>query len=336
MIIEDISFVPEASQSNEWNGIFRMSSIGGCDRALHIQQSTVPALGGGGSAAAQEGHLHEMDVVMRLKAKGYELKYVLDDQETVTLTYAGQEWPNIIGHPDGMISGGSLPKDVWYVLEIKSMGAFVWPRLKDPIQVAFPVYYGQAQFYLHSKPDDYVAAVIWVAKNRSSGELRELVIRRDPQYMDERLAAVSAALEHHKNKDPYTSMECSSSDYVRKYCPYRYMCETGFEDENIPKQVITDLAMREAAQGWRVGKAEKDSGELKIKESRKTLEAALRGEEITKGMLDGLLCQLVDTTKTSYDTDTLFSFIPHQVIDEAREKAGKEKKWTALRVTDKE
>ncbi len=335
MIIEDIAFVPEPSASNEWNGIFRMSSIGGCDRALHIQQSTIPALGGGGSAAAQEGHLHEMDVVMRLKAKGYDLKHVLEDQETVTLTYPVlQNWPNIVGHPDGMISGGSLPEGVWYVLEIKSMGAFVWPRLKDPIQVAFPVYYAQAQFYLHSKPSE-VAAVIWVAKNRSSGELRELVIRRDPQYMDERLAAVSAALEHHKNNDPYTSMDCSESDYVRKYCPYRYMCEQGFQDD-APAQVISSLAMREAAQNWRVGKAEKDAGEIKIKEARKTLEAALKGEEITKGMLEGLLCQLVDTTKTTFDVDILEGYLPQDIVDEAMEKARKEKSWTSLRVTDKE
>ena len=330
MIIEDIAFKPEPAPSNEWNGIFRMSSIGGCDRALHVQQSTIPALGGGGSAAAQEGFLHEMDVVMRLKAKGYDLKHVLEDQETVTLNYGGQEWPNIIGHPDGMISGGSLPEDVWYVLEIKSMGAFVWPRLKDPIQVGFPTYYAQAQFYLHSKPDN-VAAVIWVAKNRSSGELRELVIRRDPQYMDQRLAAVSAAIEHHRNGDPYQSMECSSSDYVRRYCPYRYMCEGGFKDE-APKQMITDLAMREAAQTWRVGKAEKDAGEIKIKEARAVLTAALEADEIKKGMLDGLYCNLIDTGRTTYDTKLLLA----EVSEETAKKARKESKWTELRITDKE
>ena len=244
MIIEDLRVKQDPPRPDTWNGIFRMSSIGGCDAALIAIQQAVPALGNTVTPAMKEGLLHEMDIIMRLKAAGYKLANVLENQIEISLEYPqGQRWP-IIGHPDGRIHGGKLPKDLQYVLEIKSMSAFVWPRLKKPLQEAFPVYYGQAQFYLHSYSDTGIPAVLWIAKNRSSGDLQELIIRRDAEYMDNRLAAVSAALKHVKDGDPPSTMSCSSSDYVRKYCPYSYMCNSGSFGKDIPQQVVTDDAIR--------------------------------------------------------------------------------------------
>ena len=335
MIIEDIRVRQDPPQSNVWNGIFRMSSIGGCDAALIAIQQNVPALGGTVTPAMKEGLLHEMDIVIRLKAAGYKLEAVLDNQEEVTLTYphgVANPWP-IVGHPDGRIWGGNLPKDLQYILEVKSMSAFIWPRLKMPIQEAFPVYYGQAQFYLHSYPETWIPAVLWVAKNRSSGELSELVIRRDPEYMDNRLAAVSAALKHVADGDPPSSLPCSSSDYVRKYCPYRYMCDSGsFGKESAPRQVVTDNAAREAAALWREGKAAEVTGKLLIDQARVTLGATLQDREAKSVMVEGLLCQMVDSGRTSYDMKIIEPHVPEDVLAEAR----KESSWTSLRVTDKE
>lgn len=331
MIIEELAPKQDPPQSHVWNGIFRMSGLGGCPAGLIAMQQAVPALGGITTPAMKEGLLHEMDIVMRLKAAGYNLANTLEDQVEVSLAYDGQQYPNIIGHPDGLISGGRLPDNLIYVLEIKSMSAFIWPRLKMELPEAFPIYYGQTQFYLHSYPNT-VPAVLWVAKNRSSGELSELIIRRDPQYMGDRLAVLSAAIEHVKAGDPPSALPCSDSDYVRKYCPYRYMCESGSFGTDIPRQVVTDDAMREAAALWRQGKAAEKEGEDLVDRARVTLEGVVKDRGVKSVMVEGLLCTMVSTSRTSYDMKLI---LPH-ISEEAEKAARREKSWDSLRVTDKE
>jgi hypothetical protein len=308
MIIEELY---ETNQVRTFNGCWGISQLGGCQRALlaYARPSLAPvSLGGQWAIAADEGRLHEADVVSRLRQRGYAVIHAGADQRTVTCVTDETTWP-LEGHPDGHVD---IPP--WYLLEVKSKNDEYFRRFKKlgPVKQSFFKEYVQVQGYLFS-PEvtaDGITSCLYIAKNRSSGKLYEEIIRGDPKWFhDFLLIHFSPVLEAYQHEDPLESLPCSTDDYARQWCPLRFWC-SGAIEKSVP--AVSDAGLAEAVEkAQRAKQLEQESEALK-QEANTAIKNFLIKNGMKKATVDGVPVQIVGSTRKSLKIEEVAEIVPEE------------------------
>lgn len=159
-----------------------------------------------------EGNLHEAAVMRDIENAGY---IIVEQQRPF-------DWPeyNITGHVDGKILMPELPTGK-IPLEIKSCSPFIFPHIYDMnslINSKFPwMRKYPAQITLYLLMDNEEQGLI-IFKNKTSGELKEVLINLDYDLGERLLQKAEAVNKHVAEKTlpnciPYDEAICGRCDY---------------------------------------------------------------------------------------------------------------------------
>lgn len=331
MIIEDLELVYD-DQSSFPDEKWRISGYGGCLRASLALARGKPIMKGY-MGAAMEGRLHEADLLARMEAKGYRLKWHGKDQKEVHIWHGGEEWP-LVGHPDGLIQMMSLDEDShttpWYLLELKSKDTHVFPRLAKygSVKEAFPTEYAQVQGYMGSVEvqAEGVTACMYICKCRGNGKLYEEVIRYDPEWLANYLESeFGQVISGYRlgNIEP-EDLPCHESDYVRRWCGNRYACE-GEGREVVTEETAksrglmaewTEIA--ESVQSWQ--EAHNAIKELETQEetARKEIASFMTRNGMKSALIHDVQATMVKSSRSSLSKDVLLELgVPEEIIKQA-------------------
>jgi hypothetical protein len=305
MIIEDLQI---QGREDPFPGQWRMSGFGGCPREqLAFAQGRLLTRGTN-QGAAREGSLHELDLIKRLQAAGYEVVDCLDDQPELQLRWGGDDWP-LIGHPDGKIK---VAND-WMRLEIKSKGLARFKKLqKLGVQIAYPVEYAQVHAYMAAEG---LAQCIYICKNRDTGKLYEEIIPFDAgwfdAFLDQHFAPVVMG---YTNGDDPMSLPCHSDESVRQWCGYRYACEDTTEvAEDLPDVTeITDDLER-----WSEISEVASDLDAEIAAIKKKVKGFMIKNGTKKAVIAGVSMSLSSFPRTSLDREVLAEMVPEEVLAQA-------------------
>ena len=347
MITEDLE--PTKEEQRDWPGHWAMSGIGGCPRSLILEAMDFPATRGS-KRVMDEGVLHEVDLLRRLALNP---KVTMDeypdgayhkdhpcpcvntharhDQIHVQLQLNGQTYP-VIGHMDGVIT----VSEVNYGLEIKSMGPFIWPKLKkNPmIQQSFPGYYAQIQSYMNGIQ---LLNLFFIVKNRGNGDIHEAVFRYDHPYIENLIhTVVEPAMNIIEKKASPDSLACHEKEEDRKYCPYRHICEAGGNVTDAPTNLKETISLAEqkeelttAVGNWKQGKKLEEEGKELTDESKAIFRRYLKDAGVDKATLDGILMNLIKSERTGTDWEKLKEYLTEEQLESVKKKSH----YTQFRVT---
>ncbi len=311
----------QAGQPQGWPGYWRISKYGGCLRAS-LAEAAGEAMLSGKIIPAEEGRLHEADLVRRLRQAGHRLLWTGPDQQEVKLIWAGTDW-NVIGHPDGLIDMSGQ----WYLLELKSKDREMFQRLLKYryVKDAFPVEYAQVQGYMAAVQamGHDVTNCLYIAKQRGNGQLYEEIIRFDPYWLDRYLYDdFSRVIAGYQAGASPSSLPCHSDGHVRRWCSYRYACEgpkpaivkneadaqaAGFQDQWL------DLAP--AIERWRDIKRAVDELESEDKEIRGQVESFMRRNKLTSVVVHGVNATIVRKENHTLDKGQLVNALNQMGLD---------------------
>lgn len=323
MIVEELY---QTNTIRTFNGNWPMSSVGGCQKALlNYARPSAPTSLTAYAITAEEGHLHEADIVSRLQQVGYPVKWTGKDQKLVTMVTDETVWP-LEGHPDGLVEMMGL----WNLLEVKSKDGEHWRRFKKhgPVQVSFKREYAQVQSYLMS-PEvlaEGVNACLYIAKNRSSGKLYEEIIRADNRwYHDFLMTHFVPVIDAYNNNDPLDALPCSSDEYTREWCPLRYYC-SGAAPKDVPTVSAPDLS--EAIAKEHRAREMKAEAETLSEEARTAIKNFLIKNGLKKAVVDGVPITIYPASKSWVNLDDMKELVPDEVL----KPYIKSSSWEGLRV----
>ena len=259
--------------------IYRASAAGMCVKALvasmqgrrpapHQKASEILDL------AASEGNLHEEVVVDKLKAEGYRIE---DQQPEIMLQVIPRVY--LRGHLDGLGYPPRARKQ--RVFEVKSMSDSVfakWKKYPSAIEALlggeFDRYAWQISVYMHATG----LPAIYVAKNRSSGEVRIEEIASPPiEWSKIRRRIIEA--EKWRKKDPELP-DCDVDAGARFFCPFPYLHDDqvfGDEDDDTyqPMDSPTEMMLAGLCEHWEGLTKTIRAGDVATKERREVNERIL-------------------------------------------------------------
>jgi hypothetical protein len=286
-----------------FEGYWHSSAIGGCQReqllwSLGVQGLPISLEGG---QIMEEGHLHELGVVSRMRDSGLVVLDALDDQKEHLVSAFGSQWP-LVCHPDGRMPMGGAD----YTLEIKSMMWGSWKRLRDadisnPVADAFPRHYAQCHIGMAAQG---TSSCLYLAKNRADGSLREEIIRFDEAYWEwlilKHLAPVVTAYTF--GSDPNV-LPCHSDQSVRNTCAYRHLCK---EDGNhvyypVAGLEVDDDDMKEVIEEYVKVRAAEDDIVARKENLRYRIKNFMIQNGIKKGVVGDTPVQIIQGSRKSVD-----------------------------------
>lgn len=282
MLIESLHGESQWVRSPMTNGNIRMSMTESCPR----QQAYV-AMGfaqdfpetGRSQMAADDGNLHESDIVARFITAGYRCWNYGDDQAMV---YLEQDGVRFRGHPDlfmespnGEVLGVELKGYRDEVFKAFTQGSVsvapgMWSvsnydRLtKRP----YPLM-GQLQMYLNSDTSKELGIERWVLvmKNKNTAELAECIVYKDPTYMTnliKKWKGFWALMEAGRLPERFfvdDSIEC-------RRCLFREKC-WGLSEVDFGREPVMHVeGLERAASLRREGTVLKKSAEVMLEEAR--------------------------------------------------------------------
>jgi hypothetical protein len=295
--------------------IYRMSSVGHCQKALGLQRLGVigKAKPESLSSTAEEGNLHELAIKSRLRSEGYDVYGEQNEYKVSTPLF------DLIGHIDGIAkeANGDIS-----LLECKSMSEFEFARWRKGQFSEFPYYAAQLSCYFHVTQ---LSSALYIVKNRNNGlTLRHFFTTENvPLFQSildklthiETLALQNKCAEAEYNPD---AVECRRCDYINN-------CAPTFKP-TIQQTIILDAAVAE----WRRGKALEAQAKEIIESSRVLFEEHAAALPQRKFFLSGLNVQLITTKRETYEKKELLKLFS----EEALKPALKVSTSTSLRILD--
>ena len=194
----------------------RASEIGKCERYLcycrlnwQDRQPHSPEV----ELIFEEGRRQELAVIQDLREAGFKIEEM---QQSLSWSQL-----NLYGHIDGKI----LIDDKWLPFEIKSASPYVYPSFRDAESIRNHRYYYarayfsqiQAYLLLTNEPQ-----YLLIFKNRSSGEIKEILIDLDYEFAEELLKKVERINAHVESKTYPDVTECPDNR-----CPFLHICLPG-------------------------------------------------------------------------------------------------------------
>jgi hypothetical protein len=205
---------------------------------------------------ANEGELHEDDVVRKLKT-------VTHRQESVSFGISNAF--DIVGHIDGIYYDDI--RDEQFLLEVKSMSKDVWREFTDKgwdTPGHIQRYKWQISVYmLATKLPCY-----FVAKNRNDGRLHTEIIR-EPFYTQSEIILRVVIMERAVRKGELPN-ECDVNNFP---CPYFYL------EEVDPVDLAEDEILDALAEMYEEARLDVKIAEGRQKEARKALDAGMGDRE---------------------------------------------------------
>ena len=316
MIVENLHSESSWVRSPMSNGIIRMSLVDNCPRqqgyiAMGFEQDYAET--GRSQMAADDGNLHEADVVDRLLNAGYRCWNYGEDQSTSHLEAGGLKFR---GHPDLY---AETPEGVVLGLEIKGYRDEVFRNfVEGSIQPIPGVHHvtnlakltkrpyplmGQLQMYLNSDLATEYGIDNWVLlmKNKNTAELAECIVPKDPVYMDMLvkkwtgfwgLTQAGRLPERFFSDD---SIEC-------RRCLFREKCWGLGEVTTDKRDVMYVEGLEHAASLRREGTMEKKEAEYKLEEARMAFLTEHIRQEVNRIECDDLMSTVSERNRRGLDS----------------------------------
>ena len=190
---------------------FRGSELGRCARSIGYN-----LLGYKGESISQEsrqrfsdGHLHHNDIKHRLRLRFGKDFHSEEAEFKKTVRYGNLPPFTIVGHVDGLYRKNA-------VVEIKSMSHFSFKKASREQDMESRSYHYQAQIYMFATKRK---RCIWVLKNKNTGELDFIILKRDKKLIRKilkRLGEMQLSLNRKKlPKREYMegSVECNRCEF---------------------------------------------------------------------------------------------------------------------------
>lgn len=238
----------------------RMSEIGKCERALVYdwRGEEKEPISGRGMLIFNDGDMHHRDIRDRIRKAGFEL--IEEERELYD-----PNW-NLSGHIDGIVcnNGDRL------LLEIKSINHFQFERLnstplEDHIQ--------QINLYMFYRDID--RGVI-LYKNKNTAAMKEFIIERDENLIQELLAKFER-IDSHLKAGTLPDRPYPKSDWHCQYCQFQKICWAGVKEGRTGDKLVKtdDPVVIETADEYKRLSKEKKEAEDRLKSLKESLEGSL-------------------------------------------------------------
>lgn len=266
-----------------------------------------------------DGRAHERDIVERLEANGFLVKYALEDQ--IAVQYGG-----VSGHPDGLLKPPSRIQQLdfvdehfrrdcgWYLLEITAPNSASFRRIvRDHLKVALHQKYVQLQIYLASERVKSVTNYCIVeVKCKNTSELYEEGISSDSE-------TVAWALERAKRVDELVSRgkvsDFRCDDWRQHYCAFRNLC---FVEDEVSvgdfHGILKGETLKEAeelvglAELWKKGKILEVDGKDMVEEVRERFLEVLEDYGAQGLVVAGVSAKMIESQRRTCDIEALKAF----------------------------
>lgn len=164
---------------------------------------------------------------------------VIEQQRSFELKQIDGKDCNITGHIDGRI----LLDNKLYPLEIKSMSPYAFDSIQDEESIRkhksgyLRGYLTQINLYIQFCGTD---EAIFLAKNKSTGEYKEILIKKDHGLIDKTILKCCAIEEYLKLKE---LPERCNDDNICNDCPFSHICLPDVKREEL--QIINDFEIEQ-------------------------------------------------------------------------------------------
>ncbi len=327
MIVENL--VPESSfvRSPMSNGIIRMSLVDNCPRqqgyiAMGYEQDYPET--GRSQIAADDGNLHEADIVERLLNAGYRCWNYGSDQTSTHLEAGGLRFR---GHPDLF---AETPEGVIVGLEVKGYRDEIFRNFVEGSVQPFPGVHhvtnmaklmkrpyplmGQLQMYLNSDVSANYGIDNWVLimKNKNTAELAECIVPKDPVYMDTLikkwtgfwgLTQAGRLPERFFSDD---SIEC-------RRCLFRKKCWNLGEISHTGRDVLYVEGLEKAAELRREGTSLKKDADYMLEEARMAFLTEHIRNEVDRIECDDLMSVVSDRSRKGLNSGEVNKVLAHML-----------------------
>jgi len=352
MIVEDLYGETVFSRDPMAQGIVRMSLVEGCPRregytTLGYPVDT-PAFTPRRRAAADDGTLHERDLVDRLLTRGFKIWNYAEDQAVV---YLRSDSNRFMGHPDLFMERDNVIRG----LEIKGYrdevfnkyvsgatevddGIFIITDLEKLRTRPFPLM-GQIQMYLNSETSVNYGVEEWVLlmKNKNTAALAECVVPKDPEYLQNLIHKWRGFWGYMRGQtlpDRFFSSDSMECDY----CPYFITCWNKLK--KVKDETVEVPSLFKAAEWRRRGMEYKRQSEALLQGARLEFEKQHLIHEVNRITCDGMSTKLTERDRHGFSTEMVEGMFARLVkegkvtkkeVDEARTVSD----WVELRFTDR-
>lgn len=294
-------------------GIVRMSAVEGCPRRegyTYLRYTPDRVETGRAMAAADDGKIHETDVVARLLERGYKIWNYGEDQIT---TYYRPKGVIFKGHPDLFIERSERT----YGLEVKGYRSEAFDKytqgareidpgifeITDPLVLTKRPFtlMGQIQMYLHSEAASGYAAEEWilVMKNKNTAELAECVVPKMPEYVDaltKKWRGFWGLMQVKKLPERFfasDTLEC-------KLCSFKGQCWGLMQ--SLGPEVVEVPSLSKAVEYRRLGKSMRDEADILLDAARLAFEREHAKNEVRRITCDGLTSTISERGRSGLDT----------------------------------
>ena len=327
MLIESLHGVSQWTRSPMTNGNIRMSMTENCPRqqvyvALGFEQDYPET--GRSQMAADDGNLHEADVVNRFLQAGYRCWNYGEDQAMVHFQRDGVRFR---GHPDlfmetpeGEVVGVELKgyRDETFRQFVQGATQTVpgmwsvsdWSKLtKRP----YPLM-GQLQMYLHSDTSASYGIDKWilVMKNKNTAELAECIITKDDDYINRLIRKWKgfwAYIEAGRLPERFfgdDSIEC-------RRCLFREKCWNLGEVFTSKEDVVHVKGLEKFASMRREGSLLKKDAEGLLEEARMAFLTEHINKEANRIECDGLTSTVSERNRRGLDSTEVNKVLAHML-----------------------
>ena len=282
MIVESLYAESVWHRSPMSNGTIRMSMVEGCPRQQAYVIMNYDAdyeESGRSQIAADDGNLHEADVVNRLLQAGYRCWNYGEDQAMV---YLDKDGVRFRGHPDlfmelqdGEVVGVELKGYRDEIFKAFCIGAhsperglYIVTNYDRLTKRPFPLM-GQIQMYLHSDTAVEYGIERWVLlmKNKNTADLAEFIVEKDTEYLDKLIRKWKGFWGYTEAGRLPDRFFADDSNECRR-CVFREKCWGLPERPTNGKDILDIPELATAASLRRSGVVLKKEGEDMIEESR--------------------------------------------------------------------
>ena len=293
--------------------IYRMSSAGGCPRALSASRQGYPAEPAPEwlETAAEEGKWHEQRVKGKLGEEGYN---VFDEQREVRLEYPTF---TLLGHIDGTVM--SYGRTEGRLLEVKSMSQFEFDRWMREGFRGFHGYADQLTCYMEATG---LKEALYIVKNRSSGYEDRRVIAEQPSDINAIVAKLAdiedwlARMVEPGAREGLYPAEFDPNSLECRRCEYKQHCAP--EPKELGSMEKADL--ESAAEEWRKGKRLVDKGQQLIELAKQSFEQHTKATGIDKWRWAELAIALIHVKETlAYPKAKLLQIFTEEQLEPASE-----------------
>ena len=264
--------------------IYRMSESGQCPRALgarRLRYDPMPELEAN-IRIMREGSRHENLVIEDLTEDGY---HIYDRQREVTI-----ETPLLIlqGHIDGIASKNGDTR----ILEIKALGKFTFQKYRSKGLELFPEYQSQITCYAEATN----LPILYVVKDRDSGELIKTKLSKPPLHIDSILDKLNVVELHVMDRAlPDAEFLDNNKCY---WCRFKFLCSKPEPKQESEEVNIINLV--EAAKIYTDAQQLRKEAEEKIDWAKEVLIGHAKENKISKYRVSDLSVSYRGQTTKEY------------------------------------